>query len=332
MTSQDDTRIELAAAIGNGLSMLDQHARSAWARSFALALVLHIGLLGAALSAVTLASPNLSGPRIEQLIRGTLVLDDPVAPRPSADSSFLPSGSATAAPDGEDSADASEPSPTTPPVVEGTVLEPDPETIRRATEALSAAPPGPPTPDLYDRLSRDAATLERISNPEEVSRMAAAIRKALDVEPVLPPTTQAVGDANFDFERSVLADAQRITTPDSEEFHETLVDPVGRKMTIITRQRRSSGVADAIYEQTLLEPGKPSSTHLVTKEEFEEAMARHHPFEVINRFPLVKLLHQEAVLPLLRKMGEEPPPTSQPARPATQPTQPNPAGNSSLHQ
>ncbi len=39
------------------------------------------------------------------------------------------------------------------------------------------------------------------------------------------------------------------------------------------------------------------------EESFDMAVARQKPFAVINRFPLLKQIHREAVLPIMKKLA-----------------------------
>jgi len=302
-------------------------AGNAWGWSFALAVLLHVGLLGSAFSAAPRLGLSMPRPQVEQLIRGTLVFEPEPAPieraaatTPHARTPVGESARDTAATEADVSAASTSD-------LKESVLEPDPETIRQAAAALASAPAGPPSEELYDHLLRDAERLERISSPEAVVRMAEAIRQALNAPDLRQPTTLPADGEPFDFDRSVLTEVQRVATGGTVEIQETLRDPVGRMLTVVTRRRPAEDSGEDIYEQTLLEPGQPPSTHRITAEDFAEAEARYRPFEVINRFPLVKLLHQEAVLPLLRKISEDPAIASRPAEPCSQPAGPAlPAG------
>ncbi len=297
-------------------------AENAWGRAFVLALLIHVGFLGSALSTTLPFSLSTPRPPVEQLIRGTLVFENE-ADQPEHVAVEVPQAPARVGDALRDAAsidaDISRPSARD---LEGHALEPDPETIRQAVGALASAPAGPPSEELYDHLLRDAERLERISNPVAVARMAKAIRQVLNAPALNQATTLPADGEPFDFDRSVLTEVQRITGAGTVEIHETLRDPGGRMLTVITRHRPAEDSGQDIYEQTLLESGQPPSTHRITSEDFEEAEARYRPFEVINRFPLVKLLHQEAVLPLLRKMSEDSAATSRPAEPTSQPSGP----------
>lgn len=179
--------------------------------------------------------------------------------------------------------------------------EPDQSLIEQLSKDLFAGMHQPLADDALEQLAQRSRTLERISNAQEVSRMAAAIAGAFGAQPARPPTSQpAAGD--FDFQRALLTDVTCHTGDGETNFVETFGDGSGRTLQIVTRRLTNPATGRHAYEQSILEPGKPPVMLSATAEEFAAAEARHRPFEFLNRFPLARQLHREAVIPILDKL------------------------------
>ena len=90
---------------------------------------------------------------------------------------------------------------------------------------------------------------------------------------------------------------------DLVRIRETLTDPAGRSFIMIASRRTDPSTGEYTYETSNIEDGV-TLTFPATAETFEQAEARHRPFELMERFPLVGQLHREAVVPILRMLAE----------------------------
>ena len=200
-------------------------------------------------------------------------------------------------------------------------VEPDNETIRRLLAAVTEASTQPADPRAREELLRHARILEQISNPEEVARMAEAIRNAFDAREFSGRATSRPAAGSVDFDQCVVADVTRVEDGDTVTIRETLTDPSGLDVLLLTSRTIDPRTGEATYRQELMEPGREPTVLSATQEEFDSASARYAPFELMNRFPLVRQLHRQAVVPLLGKFANsrpsKTPPTSLPATTST---------------
>ncbi len=279
--------------------------RRVWGRSLVAATIIHAGLAFWILQQYA-AVPSMAGGTLAAAITGEVEL----APEPSATPDSIDDESTPAADSPNSPVDASDRQP-------GTAIEPDFAYLSRAAQSLLTAAADPLEPGALDELARRAQVLEQISSPEEVSRITSQLRTALNAtfEPAAgaPP----VNDGRpFDYDRSLLTDSRKIESPNELEIRETLTDPVGRVVIIGYIRRVDPATGKVTYLQTQTESDGKHFEFPIPADEFEDAVARNRPYQVINQFSLVKQIHDQAVLPILQKLADESkPPPSEPAAP-----------------
>lgn len=254
----------------------------AWGRSFVLASLLHgavaawiLWRIGVAPSFVDLT------PRTEPLVQSEFVTDE----SSMIEASTLPEPSESP--------------------VSDTAIEPGFDFVRRAAESILAAARKPAGPTALTELERRASQLEQLSTPAEIERISASIRNALGVQAMAAPIHGNSTNQGFDFDRCVVTNSERIESPAGVEIRETLRDHDGRFVVIAYIRRMNALTGEFEYVQRELASKVPSAEFRITREEFEEAEARQRPYQIINRFSLLRQIHDEAVLPLLDKWGND---------------------------
>jgi|GEM_PF-1903238 len=144
-----------------------------------------------------------------------------------------------------------------------------------------------------------AELLERISNAGEIQKMADHLRSTLGAE--LEGIDAANEDAPpVDWNNALPISAKRVEADDVLEVHEVYADPAGgRTVMIHTRKQHNDAVE---YTTGFIERGIRGEPVESTKEEFEAALARIEPIEMMQEYPLLRELHRAAILPILHKM------------------------------
>lgn len=252
--------------------------RPAWRRAILVAISIHVSVFACILHTAVGgldAAPDFD---LKPLVTGALRPAAWMQPLGEAESGFRPMPVTAAA------------------------YEPGDDVVRQAVQSVTDAAEGPAPDDAYQRLARKARILEEISSRQEVARMAARITAILGVdERPKPATTQPTGGV-FDFDRSVLIASTRQEDGDVVRITETLSDPAGRTFVMVASRRLHPETGEFVYELTNIEAGE-SHTFASSAESFEDAQARHRPFALIDRFPLMRQLHREAVIPILRRLS-----------------------------
>lgn len=180
------------------------------------------------------------------------------------------------------------------------------DTVRGAVSRILEAARKPAAPDALSALARKVQLLERISSADEVTRMAALITQALGAEERSPASTTRPAAGPFDFDHSLMTASRRNEDEDVVRISETLTDPAGRTFTIVSMRTLDPQTGAVTYQRTTRSPGSAPSRFRLSAGDFRDAVARHRPFNLINRFPLVRQLHRQAVLPILRKLAGSP--------------------------
>ncbi len=252
--------------------------RRAWRRAAVAAVGLHLSLFVSLFVASVGGMQDAGGVVIEPLVEGALSREAIVESTIAADPSGVEFSVQTA------------------------VYEPGDSVIRDAVAGLTAAGDRTAGDEAWAKLARKARVLEEISSPSEVSRMAGKITAILGVEKSPGATTRPAAGA-FDFDRSVMTRSTREVEGDAVRIRETLTDAAGRSFIMIASRRVDPATGEYVYETSNIENGI-TLTFPATVATFEEAEARHRPFELMERFPLVGQLHREAVLPILRMLAE----------------------------
>lgn len=260
-------------------------APRAWGRSFVLASLLHGTVAAWMLWRIGVASPLMQlSARTEPLVQSEFVTDD---------SSQI---AASTIPEPLVSPDRD------------TAIEPGFDYIRQAAQSILTAARKPAGPSALSELERRASQLEQLSTPAEIERISESIRNALGVPPIAVPIHSEPATPGFDFDHCVVTDSQRFESPKGVEIRETLRDHDGRMLVIVYARRVNERTGEVQYTQReFASNNDPSLEFRITQEEFEEAEARQRPYQIINRFGLLRKIHDEAVLPLLDKWGNESP-------------------------
>lgn len=260
-------------------------------RSFALAVLLHALTLAAFLYAGLRGIPP--PPEANAIVQASLSRDRFQQQPSDAKHAENLDGRSLDTPIGE-----------TAPIAATLVVEPANDIVDGLASDVLKAAHQPPPPDALAELARKAELLQRVSSPEEVRRISRQVRRALGAPPPIAPREPAAG-GHFDYDNCFLVDAVRLERPGEIEIRETLTDPAGRTITICNL-RRDDGASGALrYERILIEPNSPPLRTASDRETFEEALARQRPFEVINRFPLLRQIYDEAVLPIMDMLARE---------------------------
>lgn len=196
-------------------------------------------------------------------------------------------------------------------------VEPGSDYVAKAAQAILSAKDRPVAPGALSDLEKKARLVEELSSPEEISRIAEGVRAALGVKSMAPESGGSPS-RGFDVDHCVVASAERFEQPDSLEIRETLRDRAGRVMVIAYIRRMNSTTGGVEFVQVHIEGDGERQEFAILPEEFAEAEARQRPYQIINRFGLLKQIHDQAVLPLLDKFSEEadapePEPTTGPA-------------------
>lgn len=295
-------------------------ASRAWGRSLLAAIALHLALAAGLLWWVGLGLPVTGSMHLDPVAQATFTPDEPrgavLGPQPGAGRAGLEPNGHTPPTERPEDADVESR------LVSVAAAEPDGEMIRSLLENITEAASQPADPQARDELLRKAAVLQQISSPEEVDRMAAAIREAFGIKPFpMAPVPAGPGRA-IDLDRFVLSDVSREEDGSTIRIREILVDATGTELILETSRTSKPGTSEVTYEQRLHEPGTPAVAVSASQEEFDAALARYQPFEIINRFPLVKQLHRQAVVPLMGKLAAKEMPTTRPHEASSQPTAP----------
>lgn len=281
--------MQLGHVVKPGAKLID---RTAWNRAVFLAAMLH-GAVGIALFS------RYVGP-----LKGPVTIE-PVAVVQSSG--------------GLDLREAAMPEDESPDAAAGNALavEPGSDYVAKAAQSILAARDRPAAPGALSDLEKKARLVEELSSPEEIARIAKGVRAALGVNAMAPESGDS-GARGFDVDHCVVASAERFEKPDSLEIRETLRDRAGRVMVIAYIRRMNSTTGEVEFVQVHIEDNGKRQEFPIQPDEFADAEARQRPYQIINRFGLLKQIHDQAVLPLLDKFSEEanapePEPTTRPA-------------------
>jgi len=263
-----------------------------WKRCAFVAVSLHLTIVTFLFSRYISTDRSLVEPSVEPLVRGMLVDAEPIRTQ-HASGGRIHSGS----PD----------SPTADSAIQAdvTTYEPDAGLVGTLAGDILTGMRQTLGPDALDKLADKSRTLERISSPEEVSRMAAAIARTFGARTATQSPTTAPADGRFDFDAALLTNVSRTEVGGVTRITQHLSDSAGRTAQVVTSRHTDAATGDARYELCLVEPGRRSAPFRVGVEEFAEAEASYRPFAVLERFPLVQQLHREAVVPILGKLIED---------------------------
>lgn len=264
-----------------------------WRRSVCLALAIHTGISLAMLHYAGLGIQDVTVSALEPVVRGDLVEFEADVGPPLQDDSL------------NETADE--------PGAAQVAIEPSMAIIRDVASSLLADRDKEQAPDALEELVRKAKLLEQISSPQAVSSMSEKIRQALGTRDEVTSRPAADEPRAVDIDKCQLVDVVRVESVGVVEIRETLTDPDGHSMMMVTIRRTDSATGGTLYEQVLIEPGRAPQTVPADEEAFESALARYRPFKLIHRFPLIRQLHRQAVLPILDKLTNEPDPASRPA-------------------
>lgn len=159
-------------------------------------------------------------------------------------------------------------------------------------------------PDPLETVRRNAALLERISNTDEVDRMAGRLREAMGANSIAIREPNADTPA-VDWNVAVQSGGKRVENGARVEIHETFIDDKGGASTMIHTKAPIGATDDFTYTVALIEAGRNEPPNKCTREEFELAAERIAPFEVIDQFPLLRELHRSAIVPIMQKMSQD---------------------------
>ncbi len=263
-----------------------------WRRSVCLAMVMHTGISLAMLHYAGLGLGDVSVGALEPIVRADLVefeagLNVPIhgaRPNESTDAT----GQTRVA------------------------IEPSMALIREVTSFMLEEREKEAGPDAMEELVRKAKLLERISSPQAVSSISVKIRHVLGTRDEITSQPATDGPVAVDIATCQLIDVVRVESEGVVEIRETLTDRAGFSLIVVSVRRTDPATGEAAYEEILIEPGQEPVRLPSDKEAFEAALARYRPFRLIHRFPLIKQLHRQAVLPILDKLTSERDPTTQP--------------------
>jgi len=151
-------------------------------------------------------------------------------------------------------------------------------------------------------VRQKAELLERISNADEIQKIAEHMRSTLGVElEGIDATSENAPPV--DWNNALPISAKRVEAEGVLEVHEVYADPNGgRTVMIHTRKMADDRVT---YTTSFIEGGQRGAPVASTQEEFEAALARIEPIEMMQEYPLLRELHRAAILPILHKMVAE---------------------------
>jgi len=264
-----------------------------WRRSVCLALVMHTGISLAMLHYAGLGINDVTVSALEPVVRGDLVEFEADIGLPLQDTQA------------EDAAAAAGQT--------RVAIEPSMAIIRDVASSMLEDRDEQPAPDALETLAHKAKLLERISSPQAIAAMAERIRQALGTRGEITSRPADDRPVVVDIDRCQLVDVARVESDGAVEIRETLTDLAGHSVIVVALRRTDPTTGKLTYEQILIEPGRSPQTVRSDKEAFEAALARYRPFKLIHRFPLLKQLHRQAVLPILDKLTHEPDPLTRPA-------------------
>ncbi|MCA9254416.1 MAG: hypothetical protein KDA33_02210 [Phycisphaerales bacterium] len=176
-------------------------------------------------------------------------------------------------------------------------------------------------PDPLESVRQNAALLERISSAGEVDRMADRLRQAMGASDIRIREPDADTPA-VDWDVAVQSGGRRVEIDDRIEIHETFVDDKGGASTMIHTRKPAGETGEFVYTVSLVEAGHRDPPSQCTKDEFDLAVDRIAPFEVINQFPLLGELHRSAIVPIMQRMSKDEATSSATTQPASSPDQP----------
>ncbi|HPF41610.1 MAG TPA: hypothetical protein P5081_16575 [Phycisphaerae bacterium] len=176
-------------------------------------------------------------------------------------------------------------------------------------------------PDPLESVRQNAALLERISSAGEVDRMADRLRQAMGASDIRIREPDADTPA-VDWDVAVQSDGRRLEIDDRIEIHETFVDDKGGASTMIHTREPAEASGEFVYTVALIEAGHRDPPSHCTKEEFDHAIERVAPFEVINQFPLLGELHRSAIVPIMQRMSKDEATSASTTQPASSPDEP----------
>jgi len=264
-----------------------------WRRSVCLAMMLHTGISLAMLHYAGFGLGDVSVNALEPIVHGDLVefeagLNVPIQGA-QPDEPTVAAGQTRIA------------------------IEPSMALIREVTSSMLEDREKDAGPDAIEELVRKAMLLERISSPRAVSSISEKIRRALGTRDEIASQPATLGPVAVDIDTCQLIDVVRVESEGVVEIRETLTDPAGFSIIVVSLRRTDPATGEAVYEQMLIEPGQEPARLTSDKESFEAALSRYRPFRLMHRFPLIKQLHRQAVLPILDKLTSERDPTTQPS-------------------
>ncbi len=263
--------------------------RRIWTRSVMIAGLLHLSLAGYVMWQFA-GAPAYDAMASSNLLSGTIV--HPVETPPVSLSQNVEAN------DDPGSALNDTPSDTT-----GVAVQPDDSYLRRAAQSILSAADRVAASDAFDELEHKARIIEQISSPEAVARIATGVREALGVRPIAQPAA-AEPAGPFDYDRCVLVTSERHVSDACVEIRETLRDRAGRSNVLSYFRCVDPASGLTTYHQTET-TARGMQEFGISEEEFADAQSRQRPYEIINRFSLVKQIHDQAVLPILDKLANE---------------------------
>lgn len=244
--------------------------------SLVLAVMLHSLVLGAALQLWSRGLQNVALQAAEPMLSGELVsieslppveIDDPIPPTSRDQLAFEPSAELVQS-------------------VAARILN---EAHHRDGHSLS---------DVREK----AELLDRISNADEIKKMADHLRSAIGTD--LDGIDDTSEDAPpVDWNRALPVSAKRVEADGSFEVHEVFADPDGGRSVMI--HARITDGDHVKFTTCFIERGQRSAPVQSTKAEFELALARIEPLEMMQDYPLLQELHRSAILPILHKLAAE---------------------------
>jgi len=151
-------------------------------------------------------------------------------------------------------------------------------------------------------VRQKAELLERISNADEIQKIADHLRSTLGAElEGIDATSENAPPV--DWNNALPISAKRVEAEGMLEVHEVYADPAGgRTVMIHTRKKADDGIT---YTTSFIERGHRGAPVASTQSEFEAALARIEPIEMMQDYPLLRELHRAAILPILHKMVAE---------------------------
>lgn len=263
--------------------------RRVWARSVMIAGLLHLSIAGYVMWQFA-GAPAYDALASSNLLSGTIVQPvetPPVSLSENHEATDDPGASLNDAPAGP----------------MGVAVQPDDAYLRRAARSILSAVDRTAASDAFEELEHKAKIIEQISSPEAVARITAGVRDALGARPIAQPAAEEPAGP-FDYDRCILVTSERHVSGACVEIRETLRDRAGRTIVLSYFRCVDPASGNAAFHQTET-TARGVQEFGISEEEFADAESRQRPYEIINRFSLVKQIHDQAVLPILDKLANE---------------------------